>query len=214
MGTVYAEGGLSLNAGYLTIEKTIDLENKEYGIRIPNQEVISEFKALTAHYLCVDTRELTELYKSIIKKNKDMFLKSYENLLLVNPSYYDLTSENSYQAQPAVRMLLLGICLYIKNDYEIISNREAGKGRCDLILKAKKQTLPSYVIEFRYCAPMVKYMKKNVSENHSEALKQLAQEAIQQIEKQKYDNSLTGEIIHIGLAHAGKEIAMEWKVKE
>ncbi len=34
-------------------------------------------------------------------------------------------------------------------NYEIISNREAGSGRCDIILKAKK-ALPSYVMEFKY----------------------------------------------------------------
>lgn len=37
-----------------------------------------------------------------------------------------------------------------------------------------------------------------------------AEEAIQQIVENKYDCELSGEIIHIGLAHAGKSVVMEW----
>ena len=46
------------------------------------------------------------------------------------PSYHDLKNENSYH------MMMLGMCLCLSRDYEIISNREAGKGRFDLVLKA------------------------------------------------------------------------------
>lgn len=100
-------------------------------------------------------------------------------------------------------MLLLGICLYVKYEYEIISNREEGKGRCDLILKSKKKTLPSYVIE-------LKYMNKDEYRDNKESLKTLAHEAVNQIEKQRYDVELTGEVIHIGLAHSGKDVEVEW----
>ena len=49
------------------------------------------------------------------------------------PSYHDLNNENSYH------MMMLGMCLCLNKDYEIISNREVGKGRDDLILKAKDE---------------------------------------------------------------------------
>lgn len=196
--------GLFVNAGYLTISKTIDLENNEYRLRIPNKEVEREFKELTAYHLHVETQDLSDLHKAIKNKNRQLFIDSYEKLLLVNASYHDLINENSYQAPwPAVRMLLLGICLYVKYEYEIISNREEGKGRCDLILKSKKKTLPSYVIE-------VKYMSKDDYSDNKEVLQQLAQDALNQIDKQRYDIELTGEIIHIGLAHSGKDVEIAW----
>lgn len=37
------------------------------------------------------------------------------------PSYHDLKNENSYY------MMMLGMCLCLSRDYEIISNREAEK---------------------------------------------------------------------------------------
>ena len=113
-------------------------------------------------------------------------------------SYHDLINENSYH------MFLLGICLYIKNDYEIISNREEGNGRCDIILKAKTKELLSYVIEF-------KYINRKEYEKHPNILKSLAIQAIQQIEEHQYGIELTDEIIYIGLAHCGKHVEMFWK---
>lgn len=40
--------GLFVNAGYLTIEKKVDIYNSEYRLRISNSEVLKEFSSLTA----------------------------------------------------------------------------------------------------------------------------------------------------------------------
>ena len=40
---------------------------------------------------------------------------------LLTPSYQDLINENSYH------MMMLGMCMWLANDYQIISNREEGK---------------------------------------------------------------------------------------
>lgn len=60
-------------------------------------------------------------------------------------------------------------------------------------------------------------MNKDAYKKHPEQLKALAHEAIYQIEKNKYtlcthwrDVEMNGEIIHIGLAHSGKNVEMEW----
>ena len=190
--------GLFVNAGYLTINSVIDLENNEYSVRIPNKEVEKEFKDLTAFYLHLETNELSNLYRAIKTSNPNLFLECYKKLLMSPVSYHDLINENSYH------MFLLGICLYIKNDYEIISNREEGNGRCDIILKAKTKELLSYVIEF-------KYINRKEYEKHPNILKSLAIQAIQQIEEHQYDIELTDEIIYIGLAHCGKHVEMFWK---
>ena len=46
--------GLFVNAGYLTIEKVIDLADNYCRIRIPNQEVNREFRNLTESYLSLN----------------------------------------------------------------------------------------------------------------------------------------------------------------
>lgn len=98
-------------------------------------------------------------------------------------------------------MMMLGMCAWLLNDYEIMSNKETGKGRCDIILKARHRKDTSFVIE-------LKYGKKE------DELDELASKAIQQIDVKQYDCGIEGRVIDIGLAHVGKEVKMQWIEKE
>ncbi len=181
--------GLLVNAGYLTIEETVSPLNSIYKVRIPNQEVQREFIDLTEYYLSVKDARLSLMLRYLVEEKQDLFIQEYRNILML-PSYHDLKNENSYH------MMMLGMCICLSNDYEVISNREEGKGRCDLILKAKKKK-PSFVIEFKYT-------------KDSKELETLVNEAVKQIEEQQYDYELTGKVNHIGLAHFGKDVRMKW----
>ena len=112
------------------------------------------------------------------------------------PSYHDLNNENSYH------MMMLGMCICLSNDYKVISNREEGKGRCDLILQAKDQKKTSFVLEFKY----IKEKKKDIKDE----LERLSNDAIEQIKKNHYDQELQGKVIYIGLAHHGKDVVIKW----
>ena len=112
------------------------------------------------------------------------------------PSYHDLKSENSYH------MMMLGICSCLNDDYHIVSNRESGKGRCDLILQAYDSKKTSYILEFKY----LKEDKKDIEKE----LDQLSNDAIQQIKERKYAIELKGKVIYIGLAHHRKDVRMKW----
>ena len=118
----------------------------------------------------------------------------YQQLLLSIPSYHDLTSENSYH------MFFVGLCTWFTKEYEIISNEEKGKGRCDIILKSKDERMSSYVIEMKYT--------KEESD-----LKQLAEEAIQQIKEKQYDIGLGDDVVYIGMAHYHKEVEIVWEYR-
>ena len=190
--------GLFVNAGYLTIEEVIDLTDSYFRIRIPNQEVNREFRSLTESYLSLHEGQLTRLARYLVHEQLDLFTKEYKNILMI-PSYYDLTNENSYH------MMMLGMCICLSNAYEVISNREEGKGRCDLILKAKDEKKTSFVLEF-------KYLKEGKEDIQSE-LSKLSEKAIQQIITNKYDSNLKGKIIYIGLAHHGKDVVIKWVEK-
>ena len=115
------------------------------------------------------------------------------------PSYHDLNNENSYH------MMLLGMCLCLSDNYKIISNREEGKGRCDMIIQARDEKKTSFIIEFKY----LKEEKKNIQEE----LDKLSNEAIQQIKDRRYDYDLKGKVIYIGLGHHGKDVMMKWEEK-
>ena len=107
--------------------------------------------------------------------------------------YHDLKDENSYH------MMALRMCAWLCHDYEIISNREAGKGRCDIVLKARKENQISYILEFKYA-----------KESNTD-LNELAKRAVEQIKERKYDIELRGKVIYIGLAHYQKEVEIEWQ---
>ena len=186
--------GLFVNAGYLTIERVISHLDGLYVLRIPNQEVQREFQELTACYLNVEDTQLGKLFIALKWNRKEEFIDNYRDMLLTLPSYHDLKDENSYH------VLFLGMCAWLSNEYDIISNREEGKGRCDIILKAKKESLPSYVLEFKY-----------LKEADAERLEESAKEAVLQIKEKRYDAELQGRTILIGLAHAGKEVWIEWQ---
>lgn len=128
--------------------------------------------------------------------NEAGFTSNYEQLLLELPSYHDLKEENSYH------MMMLGMSAYLYNEYEIKSNRESGMGRSDITLKAKKDSLPSYVIEFKY------------TKDKTNDLKSLAKKAVNQIISQSYDVRLSNKIIYIRSAHYGKHVSVCWQEKQ
>ncbi len=105
-------------------------------------------------------------------------------------SYYDTLNENFYHG------LLLGLCALLNGVY-ISSNKEAGDGRLDIELMPKNNELPGVIIELRYSKT-----KNN--------LKQLAKEAIKQIDDNNYDVSLKKQeikkIIKYGVAFSRKEV--------
>lgn len=184
--------GLLVNAGYLTLHKTISIQDSLYIIKISNQEVQLEFRKLTAYHLKATETDLTVLFNSLKCCRKEDFEDRYRKILLTLPSYHDLKDENSYH------MMLLGMCAWLSNEYEVISNREVGKRRCDIILKSKKSQI-SYILEFKY------------TNDSSVDLKQLAKSAIDQIDSRRYDSELSGTVIHIGLAHYQKNVEIEWQ---
>lgn len=179
--------------GYLDTQ--VNTQTSFYRIRIPNEEVNREFRNLTEYYLSLNEGQLNRLLRFLIQKQPNEFIKEYKNILML-PSYHDLKNENSYH------MMILGMCLCLSRDYEIISNREAGKGRFDLVLKAKYSKYTSFVLEFKYL--------KGTSKNLELDLDNLSNDAIEQIQSKNYSFDLKEKVIYIGLAHHGKDVKMKW----
>ena len=99
--------------------------------------------------------------------------KHLRRFLMESVSFYDTVSENSYH------MLLLGLCSVLSDRYYLSSNREAGEGRYDILLRPKGHTMPGIIIEVKAA--------KNLDET---ALQALADEALAQIKARKYDTEL------------------------
>lgn len=83
--------------------------------------------------------------------------------------------------------------------YKNSSNRESGYGRYDIQLTPKYKKLPGIIIELKAA--------KDCSED---VLKELAKEALQQINDKKYDTELQEavitDVIKYGVAFCGKKV--------
>lgn len=168
---------------------TLDSLLGRYELRIPNKEIMSEFSAITAHYLHVDENSIDVLTDKLPQKDWKGFLRGYPKILMDTISYFDLINENSYQT------LLLGLLMRLGNAYEISSNREHGEGRHDILLSNKTSGEPSLLFELKY------------TKDENIDLTKLAKLACDQIIDKKYDHDMQN-VIKVGLAHRGKQVEM------
>lgn len=185
----YSLWGLLVNAGYVTVEKRIDANSSV--VRIPNEEVMSEFIVLVTEIAGIESQGLREMFFALTHKDFERFLEIYQNLVITSTSYMD-ARENAYH------MLFLGMCMTLRGSYQVSSNLESGTGRSDITLKSLKKHLPNVIIEFKQGSDI-------------EALKE---EALGQIIKKKYYAGLEGEVLCIGLAHDKKRCAVSCQVLE
>lgn len=114
----------------------------------------------------------------------------------VEPGYYQVRIPNK-----EVRSAFIGLCVFLSGDYIISSNRAWGYGRSDILLCSKKESHPHIVMGAKY------------TKEASCDLKQLAEEAVVQIEEKHYMAGLKGSILFVGVGHRGKSVEAAWKMK-
>ena len=173
--------GLLVNAGYLTVIDE-DYELNRFTVRIPNKEIVTEFKEIVSAYTKLSSQILLDMLVALMESDMDEFLSVYQELVLESTSYHD-AKENAYH------MLMLGMVMQLRDLYEITSNIESGVGRSDIKLKSKSTNRPHIILEFK--------QGKDTSK--------LKHEALKQINENKYYAGLTGDVLCVGIAHHKKE---------
>jgi hypothetical protein len=177
--------GLLVTSGYITVLESLDVEMRYMLVRIPNGEVRSEFAKIVANRARIGGGDLHRMFRSLLKKDMDGFMKSYSEIVLSCTSYHD-AKENAYH------MLFLGMCITLQGMYKITSNIESGHGRSDIRMESLSGDRPHIIIEFK----------------QGEDVEKLKDEALAQILKQRYYAGLEGEVLCIGVAHDKKKCAM------
>jgi len=185
----YSLWGLLVNSGYLTALKRIDSNTAV--VKIPNDEVMSEFQVLIAEISGVDGMDLQQMLSCLINKDMKRFFDLYQDIVISCTSYMD-AKENAYH------MLFLGMCITLRGTYKVTSNIEAGFGRSDITLEALMPAHSHVIIEFK----------------QGEDLERLREEALQQIIDNQYYTGLSGEVLCVGLAHDKKNCSMVHKIMQ
>lgn len=182
----YSLWGLLVNSGYLTAIRRID--QNTVVVRIPNDEVMSEFQMLIAELSGIDGLDLQQMLSCLLNKDMDLFLSLYQDTVLSCTSYMD-ARENAYH------MLFLGMCITLRGSYKVTSNLEAGYGRSDITLQSVSPKNINVILEFK----------------QGENIDQLKEEALKQILDNQYYTGLTGEVLCVGIAHDKKRCDIAYK---
>lgn len=182
----YSLWGLLVNSGYLTALRRID-ENTVV-VRIPNDEVMSEFQMLIAEISGIDGLDLQQMMFCLLNKDMKLFLSLYRDIVLSCTSYMD-AKENAYH------MLFLGMCLTLRGSYKVTSNLEAGYGRSDITLQSLSSKNINVILEFK----------------QGENVERLKEEALNQILDNRYYVGLSGETLCVGVAHDKKRCDISYK---
>lgn len=158
--------------GYLKKVSEHQIEEIRYiEMAIPNSEVRYIYKTTVLRWFeeQIEKRELSPLYKSIIDGNTAEIEEILSENLMETISFYDY-QESFYHG------FLAGILKNI-GSYIVLSNRENGNGRPDILLKYPSVRGKAIIIELK------------VAKTYQE-METKCEEALQQIEEQHYEENL------------------------
>lgn len=187
-----------LVAGYLKAVKTevafvgdymceLAIPNREISF-VYNKEILERMSQMIPRGVAMD------VHIALYSGNSEKLKSSLEKLLLQSVSYYDVAKESFYHG------FVLGLCAIMDNRYEITSNREAGDGRFDICLKPRDSHLPGILIELK-------------ASNNQNGLKELAKDAVRQIDSKRYSVVLEEagitSVLKYGVAFFGKYVEVE-----
>lgn len=187
-----------LVAGYLKAIKTevapawdymceLAIPNREISF-VYNKEILERMRQMIPNGVAID------VHVALYSGNSEKLKSSLEKLLLQSVSYYDVAKESFYHG------FVLGLCAVMDNRYEITSNREAGDGRFDICLKPRVSYLPGILIELK-------------AANNQNGLKELAKDAVRQIDNRRYSFVLEEagitSVLKYGVAFFGKFVEVE-----
>ncbi len=199
---------LLLFSGYLkTVGKRLEKRRIFYQLQIPNEEVLYLFEEIIIKWFSQsiynDRYEL--LKKSLISNDLKTFEKILKDFVGKTFSYFDPTGEESEKVYHA---FVLGLLISLNDHYELKSNRESGYGRYDvMIIPRRPEGKTGYIFEF-----------KKVEPDEGEDLEKCAAVALEQIRTKEYAAELeergVAKILEIGVAFAGKQVLLRWRVRE
>lgn len=185
--------------GYLKkISEYQEGENIYIEMAIPNREVRYIYKTTVLRWFeeKTDKKELTPLYESILEGDTDRMSRILSENLMETISFYDY-QESYYHGFLAGMLKNIG-------SYIVLSNRESGNGRPDILLKYPSVRGKAVILEIK------------VADTFS-GLEEKCDEALRQIEEQEYEESLHQEgyqdILKYGVAFYRKECMVKRAVE-
>jgi hypothetical protein len=186
-------------SGYLKcLDKELKDEAYYCNLAIPNNEVQYIFRNIISNWINESFRNdrLEVLLEALTTGNIKLFEKLFSQFVLETLSFYDVNKKNE---EAVYHAFLLGLLINL-NDYEVISNRETGLGRVDIILLHKEdRDRVAIIMEL-----------KTIDEFEEETKEMALKKALKQIEEKKYDVEVKkrgyNNILKMGVVFDGKRV--------
>ena len=205
---------LMLASGYLKVISSEELNliresGNEYELALTNREILFMFRKMILRWFTPAKHETNEFIKALIGGDVESMNEYMNDVALQTFSLFDSGKKESAKKAPEnfYHGFVLGLMVDQTENYLIISNRESGYGRYDIMLEPidkSNEKLPGIVIEFKVINPK----KETTLEDTVEA-------ALEQIKEKKYDAELIKRVVkkenihHYGFAFKGKEVLIE-----
>ena len=190
-----------LLSGYLKVVDKIRKEDEiYYKVAIPNVEVKHMYNKIIKDWASESyvSSEYNEMLKALINFDYEVFEEIFIDYVEKSLSYFDVSGE---EPERVYHGFVLGMLVALNNTHYVLSNRESGYGRYDVMVIPKDITKPGIIIEF-----------KRARKNNKKTIEQLIEEAKTQIEDKKYETELLSrgitDIKKLVIVFKGKEVSV------
>jgi len=187
-------------SGYLKYVERLGKADDGYSYRlsIPNKETYFIYKSIISSWIeeSFENNRLKIMLKSLINLDIKIFEKIFSEFVRDTLSYFDVNKRNE---EAVYQAFLLGLLINL-NDYEIVSNKEAGYGRVDIMLLHKTdKNKPVIIMEL-----------KTIDEFEEETKENSLESALKQIKNKEYESQAKNrgysDIHKFGVVFDGKRV--------
>ena len=153
---------LLLASGYVKVV-TADIKEERYELSLTNYEVKKMFDNMISSWFDVSEGSYNDFIKALLLGDRKAMNAYMNRVALSTFSYFD-TGNRPSGAEPErfYHGFVLGLMVDLRDRYVIISNRESGFGRYDVMIEPKDKEKDAVIIEFKDLF--------NVSDNSSNVL--------------------------------------------
>ena len=197
---------LLLASGYLRVEKYTFVEEwgrDEYDLVLTNKEVRIMFERMIKDWFAGDASSYGDFVNALLKGDLEEINEYMNRITTETFSYFD-TGKNASKTAETERFyhgFVLGLLAELRGRYVLISNRESGLGRYDVMLEPFHKEDNAIIIEFKVFRP-----------EKEKTLEDAVKAALGQIEEKGYAVSLEAKgigperIRKYGFAFEGKKV--------